>query len=188
MSNAMTFNGRPMLFGRPMVFGSAVDPWNPLNLPAYTMRIQLTDTSYDCSAQGFPGTWVSRGDGVWDITYENSNWSRLMRDTIGYWGNKKEHRILGMNSTGVTNMERFEDCAFNYLIGTIPLFDTTAVTDVTNAFYQATYVEGGQLALYQQMSSQANPPSSHSSCFSSCGSNSTDASKAETAQIPSGWK
>jgi hypothetical protein len=187
MGNAMTFNGRPMLFGRPMVFGVTVDPWNPLNLPAYTIRVQLTDTTYDCSNKGFPGTWVSRGNGVWDITYENTSWRRLMTDSIGFWGNKKEHSILGMNSTGVTNMERFEDCAQAYLKGTIPLFDTTALTDVTNAFYEAYYVEGGQLALYQQMSAQANPPASHSGCFTRCGRNSTAESQAETSQIPSSW-
>lgn len=162
--------------------------YNPLNLPAYTIRVQLTDTSYDCSDRGFKGTWVSRGNGIWDITYVNSNWSRLMTDTIGFWGRRKVHRLLGMNSSGVTNMERFEDCAQQYLIGTIPIFDTTLLTDVTNAFYETFYVEGGQLALYQQMSTQANPPTNHNECFNSCGRNSTDASKAETSQIASDWK
>jgi hypothetical protein len=165
-----------------------VDPWNPLNLPAYTVRVQLTDTSYDCSNQGFKGTWVSRGDGVWDVTYANSNWRRLMTDSIGYWGANKVHKLLGLNSTGVTNIERFEDCAHVYLIGTIPLFDTTALTDVENAFYETYYVEGGQLALYNQMKSQANPPLYHSGCFNSCGRDSTDASKAETLLISSDWK
>ena len=166
-----------------------VDPWNPLNLPPYTVRVQLTDTTYDCSNKGFHGTWTRvDNNGTWDIHYENTNWSRLITDSIGFWGKKQIHKLLGLNSTGVTNMERFEDCAHNYLIGTIPLFDTTALTDVTNAFYEAYYVEGGQLALYQQMSSQANPPTSHSGCFNSCGRSSTAESKAETSQIDSGWK
>ena len=164
-----------------------VDPWNPLNLPAYTIRVQLTDTSFDCSAQGYTGTWVSRGNGVWDITYQNSSWRRLLTNSIGYWRHNKEHRILGMNSTGVTNMERFEDVGEWCLIGTIPLFDTTALTDVTNMFYQCTEVEGGALALYQQMSTQTNVPSQHSGCFNRCGSNTTTGA-AELAQIPSGWK
>ena len=169
----------------------STDPWNPLNLPAYTIRVQLTDISYDCSNKGFNGTWTRVGyyaNGTWDITYVNSNWKRLLADSIGYWGQKKTHKILGINATGVTNMERFEDCAHEYLIGTIPLFDTTALTDVTNAFYETYYIDGGQLALYQQMSSQANPPTSHGGCFRSCGLNSTDESKAETSQIPSSWK
>ena len=166
-----------------------VDPWNPLNLPAYTIRVQLTDTSYDCSNQGFKGTWTRvDNNGTWDVTYANSNWRRLMTDSIGYWGKNKEHKLLGLNSTGVTNMERFEDCANTCLKGTIPLFDTTALTDVENAFYETYYVEGGQLALYQQMSSQTNPPSSHSGCFRGCGSNSTTESQIETWYISSGWK
>lgn len=164
-----------------------VDPWNPLNLPAYTIRVQLTDTSYDCSAQGFNGTWVSRGNGVWDITYNNTNWSRLLTDSIGFWGKYKEHRILGMNSTGVTSMERLEDVGHDILRGTIPLFDTRTLTDVTNMFYECYYVEGGALALYQQMSTQTNVPSSHSGCFSECGS-ATQTGSAELAQIPNGWK
>lgn len=163
-----------------------VDPWNPLGLPAYTIRVQLTDTSYDCSTQGFTGTWVSRGNGVWDITYANTNWSYLLANSIGYWGKHKEHRILGMNSTGVTNMERFEDISQNYLIGTIPLFDTRTLTDVTNMFYECYKVEGGALVLYQQMSTQTNVPASHSGCFNYCGSG-TQTGSAELAQIPSSW-
>lgn len=162
------------------------DPWNPLNLPSYTIRVQLTDTSYDCSIQDFTGTWVSRGNGVWDITYNNTNWSRLLTDSIGYWGRRKEHRLLGINSTGVTNMERFEDCAHEYLKGTIPLFDTTTLTDVTNMFWECYYVEGGALALYQQMSSQINVPSDHSGCFRSCG-NYTTVGLEELVQIPTSW-
>lgn len=162
------------------------DPWNPLGLPAYTIRVQLTDTSYDCSAQGYTGTWTSRGNGIWDITYVNSDWSYLLANSIGFWKSNKEHRILGMNSTGVTNMERFEDVGQWCLIGTIPLFDTTALTDVTNMFYQCKEVESGALALYQQMSTQTNVPSSHSGCFNMCGEN-TVTGAAELAQIPSSW-
>ena len=161
------------------------DPWNPLNLPSYTIRVQLTDTSFDCSAQGFNGTWVSRGNGVWDVTYNNTNWSRLLTDTIGFWGRRKEHRLLGINSTGVMNMERFEDCAHEYLKGTIPLFDTTALTDVTNMFYECYYVESGALALYQQMSTQTNVPADHSGCFTYCGMFTTGT--AELEQIPTSW-
>lgn len=182
-SNILKWNGKWGNTAAP----SPVDPWNPLNLPAYTIRVQLTDTTYDCSNKGFAGTWVSRGDGVWDITYENSNWRRLITDSIGFWGNKKEHRLLGMNSTGVTSMERFEDCAQDYLKGTIPLFDTTTLTDVTNMFYECYYVDGGQYALYEQMSSQANVPGSHTGCFRKCGQNSTTGSE-ELAQINAGWK
>lgn len=164
-----------------------VDPWNPLNLPAYTIRVQLTDTSYDCSSQGFKGTWVSRGNGVWDITYVNTNWRQLLSDSIGGNGDNKQHRILGMNSTGVTNMHRFEYHSWDCLIGTIPLFDTTALTIAVQMFYECYSVEGGALALYQQMSTQANVPSYYMECFRECGRD-TVTGVAELDQIPSGWK
>jgi hypothetical protein len=48
-------------------------------------------------------------------------------------------------------------------------------------------VQSGALALYQQASSQANPPTNHHSTFSMCGEN-TDTGAAELAQIPYEWK
>lgn len=183
----LKFNNTVLKFNNSWL--NMADPWNPLGLPSYTIRVQLTDTTFDCTNQGpdFKGTWTSRGNGVWDITYVNTDWSGLLRDSIGFWNKGKEHRILGLNSTGVTNMNRFDDCGQIYLRGTIPLFDTTQLTDVTNAFYQCYYVEGGALALYNQMSSQANPPSSHSGCFNSCGRDTVTGS-AELAQIGAGWQ
>ena len=44
-----------------------------------------------------------------------------------------------------------------------------------------------KFALYNQLSTQTTPPSSHSQTFYDCGSNTTTGS-AELAQIPSDWK
>lgn len=178
--NIMTFNGS--------IMSHPFDPWNPLNLPPFTMRIKLTDASYDCSDKGFTGTWTRVGtDGTWDIYYNSTNWSRILRNSLGIFGLSKEFQLLGWNSTGITKMERLCDCCQTYMRGTIPLFDTTAVTDVTNMFYECYYIDGGQLALYQQMSSQTNPPALHDCCFCKCGMNSTTGA-AELEQIPSDWK
>lgn len=167
---------------------SPIDPWNPLNLPPYTFRVKLDDTAYDCSNKGFTGTWTRVGtDGTWDVYYPNSNWSRLLRNSIGFWGQRKTHQILGLNTNDITNMERFEDCGQSYVYGTLPLFDTTQLTNVTNCFYECFYIDEGQLALYQQMSSQTTPPANHYGCFRQCGKNSQTGS-AELAQIPSDWK
>jgi len=54
-------------------------------------------------------------------------------------------------------------------------------------FYNCYKVESGALALYQQASTQATPPSSHSGTFSNCGRD-TVTGAAELAQIPSNWK
>jgi hypothetical protein len=47
-------------------------------------------------------------------------------------------------------------------------------------------VETGALALYQQASTQATPPSKHDSTFWNCGRD-TVTGAAELAQIPSSW-
>lgn len=69
----------------------------------------------------------------------------------------------------------------------VPSVNTSSATDVNYMFGGCTAVESGALALYQQMSSQATPPASHTACFINCGSD-TVTGAAELAQIPSDWK
>ena len=90
-----------------------------------------------------------------------------------------------LNTSRVTNMASMMiNC---YKLTSIPLFDTSSVTNIRNAFRDCTKVQTGALALYQQASSQATPPSDHLSTFMNCGSNTTTGA-AELAQIPSDWK
>jgi len=70
---------------------------------------------------------------------------------------------------------------------TIPLFNTSSAKVMNYMFYNCTNVQSGALALYQQASTQATPPTSHSRTFRNCGSNTTTGA-AELAQIPSTWK
>ena len=69
---------------------------------------------------------------------------------------------------------------------TVPLFNTSSVTDINRMFYNCINVESGALALYQQASTQINPPTGHSDTFKNCGSN-TQTGAAELAQIPTSW-
>lgn len=69
---------------------------------------------------------------------------------------------------------------------TVPLFDTSKVTDIGWMFANCTNVQSGALALYQQASTQTNPPSKHGNTFLNCGKN-TQTGSAELAQIPSSW-
>jgi hypothetical protein len=69
---------------------------------------------------------------------------------------------------------------------TIPLFNTASVTNMNSFAKWCYYVESGALALYQQASSQTNPPSDYTDCFTNCGANTTTGA-AELAQIPSSW-
>lgn len=69
----------------------------------------------------------------------------------------------------------------------VPLFDTSKVGNMQETFKNCSNVQSGALALYQQASTQANPPTNHKQTFYNCGSNTTTGA-AELAQIPSDWK
>ena len=89
------------------------------------------------------------------------------------------------DTSKVTNMNyMFDSCT---VLTSVPLFDTSSVTNMTSMFEDCTSVQSGALAIYQQASTQANPPSNHSLTFRNCGSN-TQTGAAELAQIPSDWK
>ena len=88
------------------------------------------------------------------------------------------------DTSNVTDMSQMlKDCTS---LTTIPLFNTGKVTNVNLAFAGCYNVESGALAMYNQMSTQTTPPSSHSTTFGGCGSN-TVTGAAELAQIPTSW-
>lgn len=89
------------------------------------------------------------------------------------------------NTSRVTDMEdMFFDCRS---LTSVPLFDTSSVIYMSSMFYECGSVQSGALALYQQASTQTNPPTNHSHTFYNCGINTTQG-VAELAQIPSDWK
>lgn len=69
---------------------------------------------------------------------------------------------------------------------TVPLFNTSSVTSMNDMLNNCYSVESGALALYQQASTQTNPPKSYYQCFLNCGRD-TQTGSAELAQIPSSW-
>lgn len=84
-------------------------------------------------------------------------------------------------STDLSHM--FEGC---FSLTAVPLLKSDSAVNVTDMFRLCTHVESGALALYNQMSSQTNPPVSYSGCFKNCGSV-TITGAAELAQIPTSW-
>lgn len=183
-----------------------VDPYNPLGLPPNTVRVRTSDgkvpvknsyTSYE-TATLVPGT-----SDVYDVYKSGQSFDSLLDRA----GNVVE--VLGANTTGITNMNyMFNFCSS---LSTVPLFDTSSVTTMKYMFYDCEAlqsvslfdtsnvtdmqwmlgscrsVQSGALDLYQQASTQTNPPTSHSYTFYNCGSNTTTGA-AELAQIPRGWK
>lgn len=69
----------------------------------------------------------------------------------------------------------------------LPALKTDNLDDVDGMFVKCVNVQSGALSLYQQMSTQSNPPTSHFACFENCGRDTTTGA-AELAQIPSDWK
>ena len=89
-----------------------------------------------------------------------------------------------IDSRNVTDMQlMFQFCTS---LKEVPLLDTSSVITMNQSFQGCTNVESGALALYQQASTQANPPGYHSSTFTDCGRN-TITGSAELAQIPTSW-
>ena len=89
------------------------------------------------------------------------------------------------DTSSVTKMSyMFRSCSS---LTTVPLFNTSSVGNMTSMFENCKNVQSGALALYQQASTQANPPSNHTGTFKNCGSDTTTGA-AELAQIPEDWK
>jgi hypothetical protein len=221
------------------VSSSPVDPYNPLNLPPFTIRCKFTQGHTPSCYSGYHYGWdsqvqVDQAENVWDITINTDDWGQT---TGAMYAQDELLEVLGANTTGVVSMgycfcycdkltsialfdtssltdmnHMLNNCEsltsiplfdthnvtdFSYMcygyswsgwmpITHIPLFDTSSATNVEGMFGGAKNVESGALALYQQMSTQANPPTNHSSCFRYCGSN-TVTGAAELAQIPQDW-
>jgi len=178
-----------------------VDPYNPLGLPANTIRCKFK--SGYTPDMGDTRTIVDSTNNVWDIYKQSNDWNSFFMD------NSNLLEVLGANTSNVTVMWNmlygcgslisvalfdtsnitdmwmmFYECGN---LTSIPLFDTSKVTDMSYTFQDCYKVESGALALYQQASSQANPPSTHPKTFRNCGSE-TQTGAAELAQIPSDWK
>lgn len=203
----LKFGNTYLNFGGTYLTGwKAVPNYNPLNLPANTVRvrtnnrnapIKASETSYE-TAILVPGT-----NDVYDVYKSGTSFAELLN------ASSNVIEVLGANTTGITNMVgMFRDCTS---LTTVPLFDTTNVDRVTSMFAQCfeltsiplfdtskvkliSYmftncykVESGALALYRQVSTQINPPSSNYKTFHNCGRD-TETGAAELAQIPDSWK
>lgn len=235
--------------------GKEYDPYNPLNLPPYTIRLKFKDgvipTFENWAGTQIPGIQISEEPNIWDLTYNDNDWNVLLAQQSDLL------EVLGANTTNVTNIRKmFKDCVslssvnifdtsnitvmrelyvncysllnvpslnvsnvqdlgslysdcysltsiphmdtrnakqIDYIcfncsaLKVVPLLDTTNVYNSVYAFQGCVNVESGALALYNQMSTQTNPPTNHNETFRNCGSN-TQTGSAELAQIPSDWK
>ena len=217
----LTYNNSVLTFGSNHVWlkppsAPTPDPYNPLGLPAYTMRFQFSQSGFDPRNYVTGGTWaqVSVSPNVWDWTYENTNWSYKLSQLVDGEYVYTYVDVLGANTTGVTSMRglfygnAYEDIGtmlrsvvlfdtsavtnmtgmfrYCYRLQSIPLYPTNSVTNMDYAFADCKRVESGSLALYNQASSQSTPPTTYANCFKNCGTY-TVTGAAELTNIPSSW-
>lgn len=133
MGSILTYNGKILTSGAKWV-GTPVDPYNPLDLPPYTIRVQFADGV----TPSFPppnrrATQISVTPNVWDVSTSHlrrpGDWHYLLDvEAIGY----SPIAVLGANSTGVYSMcGMLVDCN---LLTVVPLFDTQSVTEFDGMF------------------------------------------------------
>ena len=100
-----------------------------------------------------------------------------------------------LNCTSLTSVPLFNTSNVIYMssmfdgcssLTSVPLLNTSSVINMDSMFLDCKNVQSGALALYQQASTQANPPRDHSRTFRNCGSDTTTGA-AELAQIPKNW-
>lgn len=188
MSTVYTLNGKVLKNAATdkWLAKKEVDPFNPLGLPPNTVRVRTNDgrvpNYYNLPGSGTTyetATLVTGTSDVYDVYKSGTDFSRML------YRSDNIIEILGANTTGVTNMmQMFSNCD---RLTNIPLFNTSSVTDMSYMFVNCYSVQSGALALYQQASTQATPPSNHTQTFSYCGAYTTTGA-AELAQIPSDWK
>lgn len=97
-----------------------------------------------------------------------------------------ESEIVSCPVLDTSHVTNFSDMLSHTPITSVYLYDTSSATDVSNMFDACLSVTTGALALYNQMSTQANVPASHADCFSGCGANTTTGQN-ELKQIPQDW-
>ena len=186
-------------YGNVKVFGSSSDPYNPYNLPPYTMRCAFS-SGYTPEKEGATITLVDEANNVWDITREswdslffedtflvevlgaNSSDIIYMDDTFGRCTNLV--RVSAMDTSSVESLGGlFGFCSSLQALPDLPVDN---VSYASNAFYSCTSVASGILSMYNKLSATGKVDS-HTDTFYNCGS-STTTGAAELAQIPDDWK
>lgn len=143
MSNIVSISGNWLAYnGKVLDWDSS----NPLNLPAYTIRFEFGDASYDPSVsynvqyRNVSWTRVSSSPNVWDCTnlgntqygYPANNWESLFGYQFKLEKGCGATKVLGANTAGVTNMQSlFYVC--DALIS-VPYFDTSSNTSFQSMY------------------------------------------------------
>ncbi len=158
----ITYNGTILKVGTSWLgTNSAPDPYNPLNLPPYTIRLQYAYGVTPTFDKG-TGTQVSAIPNVWDLTYNSANWDSLL------YRHDSLMSVLGANATGVTLMTRmFMNCSY---LSTVALFDTSSVTNMLWMFYGCSFLTSVPLFDTSSVASSVASAKGMNGMFMNCSS------------------
>ena len=137
------------------------------------------------TASMFEGCQSLTSVGIMDLSSLQVNMQRM------FFGCSALPSVTLVRTGGVTNMSYAfaiwsQSSSFSSPSGgfrKLPELDTSSVTNAAYAFQGHHYADGA-LAMYQQLSQQANPPTTTTGCFTNCGS---ITHAADLAQIPAAW-
>lgn len=154
ITNNIIYDGMELVYNGENSLIYSEDPYNPLDLPPYTIRLLFTPQVTPHFDRG-TATRLSQNPNVWDFTYENSNWDNIfpnldersyllevrganttnvtsMKNLFGYCTALSS--VSAFDTSNVTSMVKmFYDCQ---TLSSVPLFDTHNVTDMVNMFYK----------------------------------------------------
>lgn len=119
-------NGKILRVGAVAPVHTGVNPYNPLNLPPFTVRCRFTEGATPYQHQG---TWtrVSEIPNVWDCTYETTSWASFL------YAQTELVELIGANTEGVTNMQLL--FGNDQKLESICTFDTRSVTSTLQMFF-----------------------------------------------------
>ena len=121
-------------------FSVKADPYNPLGLPAYTIRVKYKpNTEPDSSKINnyATKTQVDATENIWDVTYENPMWNYLFSSQ----NNLLE--VIGANTSDVTSFSYVEGSVYGCFdscgsLTSVALFDTSNATNMAGMFKNCT--------------------------------------------------
>ena len=179
-----TETGYAELMQIPESWGGEYQPDNPLRLPNYTIRCKYSsgESPHPHDQYGNPiayaeCTLVDAGENIWDIKYDDSNWSYLL-------SKEPVVSILGGNMYHVSDTEgMFYLCDS---LETINVVRRGYIQTVSHMFDGCTNVTSGALAMYNYLIALPDLPYYYGNAFSGCGKY-TVSGAAELAQIPTSW-
>lgn len=117
--------------GSNILVGSPYDPYNPLELPPYTIRCKFS--SGTVPTEGTQRTLVDSTNNIWDILYPVNDWTYLFDN------DNTLLEIIGANTALVT---RFTNCFYKCEnLRTVSLFDTRNSATLYGIFRYCSAIE-----------------------------------------------